>query len=181
MHKLEKWDKKGKVSVFIDKTPVIRLRSITPTTTKDEVISINKYPLKNCRTLNITVFYHLKNKKYEFSIPKGFCFDGATIPPALWAVIGSNTDNKFATAALIHDWICQHHECIDYDRYLSTLIFDVCLECAGVNKVKRWLMKHAVDNWQKLQNWKCGSGVAQPHGLPSTVKNNSATGENKNA
>lgn len=42
-------------------------------------------------------------------IPAGFEFDGASIPPLLWPVIGSPFDPRLIGAALIHDWLYSTH------------------------------------------------------------------------
>lgn len=38
------------------------------------------------------------------TIPAGYCFDGASIPPALWSVIGHPFVPQFVRAALVHDY-----------------------------------------------------------------------------
>ena len=42
-----------------------------------------------------------KENIYNFTIPKGYCYDGASVPKFFYRVIGANTDNKFLIAALI--------------------------------------------------------------------------------
>ena len=105
----------------------------------------------------ITITYSNEGKlPDEFIIPKGYCFDGASIPRIFWRIIGPNTDNTFLVAAMVHDYLCENHSVIDNDRYLSTLIFNDLLEVGGVCKIKRWFMKHSVDNYQKFCGWKKG-------------------------
>ena len=44
-----------------------------------------------------------------FVLPAGFEFDGASIPPILWPVIGSPFDPAYMEAALLHDWLYSTH------------------------------------------------------------------------
>ncbi len=41
----------------------------------------------------------------RFTVPEGFCSDGASIPRLLWSVVGSPFDPKFSAAAIMHDWL----------------------------------------------------------------------------
>lgn len=144
------------ITVCFDRVPNIRMRYCTPSTTKQEKKSIKKYPFINIETLNVKIFYKKENQSFEFTIPKDFCFDGASIPRFFWRIIGSNTDNTFLIAAMVHDYMCLNHSVVNSNRYLSTLIFNDLLEVGGTPAFKRWLMKHSVDNFQKFQKWKAG-------------------------
>ena len=148
------WYKSQRVGVFFDTVPKIGIRYSLPSMTKDEKKSIKKYPFINKTDLKVHIFDYVNNKNYEFTIPKGYCYDGASIPRLFWRVIGSNTDNTFLIAALVHDYLCEHHKLVDYNRYLSTLVFNDLLTVGGVGPVKRWFMKHSVDNYQKFCGWK---------------------------
>lgn len=144
------WYKNKSVGVFFDDIPHVGIRYILPSNTQEEKKSIKKYPFINKKTLQVKLADYKKNKTYDFSIPKGYCYDGASIPRLFWRIIGSNTDNKFLIAALIHDVLCEHHEYIDYDREFSTIVFNALLEASDVNPVKRYLMKTSVNAFQKL-------------------------------
>ncbi|MBQ9149879.1 DUF1353 domain-containing protein [bacterium] len=150
------WYNKKDIGVFFNNVPNIKIRYSGPNTPEVEKDVIKKFPFINEDELEVEVFYHKKNKSYEFIIPKGYCFDGASIPRIFWRIIGPNTDNTFLVAAMVHDYLCENHSVIDNDRYLSTLIFNDLLEVGGVCKIKRWFMKHSVDNYQKFCGWKKG-------------------------
>ena len=91
------------------------------------------------------------NLPYFFTIPKGYDWNGANVPPCFWLLIGQQKEPRFRLASCVHDFICEHHEVIGYDRYLSTLIFEALCEYFGrFNDVKRWAMFHSVDNFQKV-------------------------------
>ena len=51
---------------------------------------------------------------------------------------------------MVHDKLCENHDFVNHNRYLSSLIFERLLKVAGVNKIKRKVMFIAVDNYQKL-------------------------------
>ena len=42
-------------------------------------------------------------------IPKGFCWDGASIPRPVWSIIGDDTEPDFWVPSLIHDWMYLTH------------------------------------------------------------------------
>ena len=121
--------------------------------------SIKKYPFINKRNLNVKLIDYQKNKIYNFSIPKGYCYDGASIPRLFWRVIGSNTDNRFLIPALVHDVLCEHHEYVDNDRKFSSNVFNALLEASEVCPMKRFFMKNSVDVFQKLFcKWRIADG-----------------------
>ncbi len=154
--KMLKWYENKNLKIFLSAHPKIVERYICPCCSKEEKKNILKKPYENFTSLNVEIEY--KDDKYSFTIPKGFCFDGASIPRAFWRLIGSNTDNTFLIAAMVHDFMCENHSVVGNNRYLSTLIFNALLEVGGVNPFKRWMMKHTVDNYQKFCRWKAEDG-----------------------
>ena len=100
---------------------------------------------------DISIFVEYKDKMYNFTIPKNYDWNGANVPPFLWLLVGQRTDPRFRLASCVHDYLCEHHNIIENNRYLSTLIFEtLCLHFGKFNAVKRWAMFHGVDNFQKL-------------------------------
>lgn len=146
------WYSDDILEIEFDKIPCVGIRYALPTMTEAEKKSIAKYPFVNKKDLKVKITYY--TDVCEFIIPKDYCYDGASIPRMFWRIIGAKTDNSFLVAALIHDWMCEHHEVVDNNRYLSTLIFNALLEVGGVSSFRRWLMKHSVDNFQKFCGWK---------------------------
>lgn len=122
--------------------------------TEEERKSIERYPFINKKNLQVRLIDYKKDKTYNFEIPKGYCYDGASIPRLFWRIIGSNTDNRFLIPALIHDILCENHSFIDNDRKFSTEVFNALLEASEVNAFKRFLMKNSVDCFQKTQKWR---------------------------
>jgi len=148
-----KWASNNKAGVLFNKIPAIGIRYLLPSSTSEEKKSIKKYPFINKQNLVVQLIDYKKIKQYLFEIPKGYCYDGASVPKVFWRVIGSNTDNKFLLAALVHDVLCEHHNYVDNDRKFSSEVFNVLLECAEVYPLKRYLMKNSVDFFQRFCGW----------------------------
>ena len=147
------WYKSDKLSIFFDDVPHVGVRYVLPSSTEIEKESIKKYPFINRKPLEVKLFNHIKNKSYGFVIPKGYCYDGASIPRIFWRLIGSNTDNSFLIPALIHDVLCENHSYIDNDREFSSEVFNALLEVSDVGKFKRYLMKNSVNIFQIFCKW----------------------------
>lgn len=144
------WYEDEELTIGFSCMPHVCVRYIVPSATCDEILSIKQYPFI-CKTeLRVAIFDRIKQKVYKFTIPKGYCYDGASIPRVFWRLIGSNTDNSFLIPALIHDVLCENHDYIDNDRALSTRVFNALLTESKVNPVKRFLMKNSVATFQTL-------------------------------
>ena len=144
------WYEDEELSIGFSSMPHVCVRYIVPSATCDEILSIKQYPFICKSELKVTIFDNLKSRSYKFTIPKGYCYDGASIPRLFWRLIGSNTDNSFLIPALIHDVLCENHNYIDNDRALSTRVFNALLVESKVNPVKRFLMKNSVATFQTL-------------------------------
>ena len=144
------WYKNQRAGIFFSENPSVGIRYYVPSMSKEERLSIEKYPFICKKELKVCLKDYKKNKLYEFTIPKGYCYDGASIPRLFWRVIGSNTDNKFLIPALIHDVLCEHHEYIENDRAFSTEVFNVLLESNEVSSFKRFFMKNSVACFQTI-------------------------------
>ena len=148
------WYVDNDLEIIFSQPPLVGIRYVIPSMDKAEKQSIKKYPFINRRDLTVMIRDKKKEVTHAFTIPKGFCFDGASIPRMFWRIIGSNTDNSFLVAALIHDVLCTNHQYVNNDRYLADKVFERLLYVAGVPAFKRWLMFHSVDNYQKFCGWK---------------------------
>ena len=148
-----KWFENDELTIFLSEVPHVCVRYPIPSMTDEEIEDIKKKPFINKNELYVALFDHVKKQTYKFTIPKEYKYDGATIPRFFWRIIGSNTDNTFLIPALVHDAICENHHYINCDRAFSTKVFDALLFAGGVNVVKRFLMKHSVDLFQRTQGW----------------------------
>lgn len=147
------WYEDELLAIGFSEVPHVCIRYILPSSTNEEIKSIKKYPFVNKKTIKVTLFDHIKEEVYTFTIPKGYCYDGATIPKFFWRVIGSSTDNSFLIPALIHDVLCENHHYVNNDREFSSKVFDALLEVAEVPPFKRFLMKNSVDFFQRFCAW----------------------------
>jgi hypothetical protein len=51
-------------------------------------------------------FGYLDARGIEWSVPAGATVDGASIPGALWALVGHPFKNPYRKASVVHDWYC---------------------------------------------------------------------------
>ncbi len=144
-----KWYEDKDLRIDFNDIPSIGIRYILPSMSEEEKRSVKKYPFINKVPLDVYLEDKRKSKMYKFTIPKKYCFDGASVPRFFWRVIGSNTDNKFLVPAVIHDYMCENHACVNNDRAFSTRVFNALLQVSGVGNVKRFFMKNSVDIFQK--------------------------------
>lgn len=142
------WYEDDELQIIFDDTPYVSIRYALPSMSDIEIKSIKKYPFINKRDFGVEIRY--KNEIFNFIIPKGYCFDGASIPWLFRRIIGAPTDNSFLIAALIHDVICENHKYVKNNRKLSTKIFDALLTTSRVGRFKRFLMTSGVNMFQKL-------------------------------
>lgn len=151
---MKEWYSNKEVGIFFNTIPQVAIRYYLPEMTLEEKKSIEQYPFINKKELQVRLIDKKKNKTYNFCIPKGYCYDGASIPRAFWRIIGANTDNRFLIPALIHDILCENHHYIDNDRKFSTKVFNALLEANGVFGLKRFCMKHSVNWFQIFCHWR---------------------------
>ena len=147
------WYSDDELEIVFNKTPDLDIRFIMPCMTKAEINEINKKPFICEKDLFVTLKDKVQQVTYEFLIPKGYTWDGATIPRIFWRLIGSKSDNRFLVPSLIHDVLCENHDYIDDNRYFSTIVFERLLYVSKVNAFSRWMIKHSVDNFQKFCGW----------------------------
>lgn len=121
-------------------------------------ISINLNDKKKPYVLlnNVVYLAHTDKYTYRIAIPKGYSFDGATIPRFFYRIIGSKGEIEFLPAALIHDWLCENKSFIEkHGVQISSDIFRDILILYKVPKWKAKTMATAVRMWQTFQpGWK---------------------------
>lgn len=144
------WYSDDEIEIFLDKVPNVTMRYVTPFTTEEEKKEINKKPFINLTELKVIIQDKVEQENYEFCIEKDYCWNGASIPRLFWRITGSNTDNRFLIASMIHDKLCENKDFIDNNRALSTDVFNALLKVAKVNPVNRFFMKNSVAVFQTL-------------------------------
>lgn len=121
--------------------------------TNKEKETIAKYPFINNTALIVELFDDIKEQGYGFTVPKNFRWDGATIKPIFWLLIGSKTDPRFKNPSMIHDYICNNKYIVNFDRNFSSRVFRAMLLKAGVSRFKAQIMYLAVDIYQRFCGW----------------------------
>ena len=128
--------------------PLISVREVLPDDSPEAVKDKNKKPFIAMASALIKVLYN--GKIYYVTNETGYCYDGATIP----FKIGKG-NMKLLIPALYHDIICEDKSKVDYNRYLSSLIFRELLIQCKVNKIVAYTMFLTVDTYQRfMRGWK---------------------------
>lgn len=147
------WYEDDYIGINFNEVPHPCIRFATPSMTNAEIANIKKYPFLNRKDLKVQLDDYFSEKTYTFTIPKGYCWDGATIPRIFWRLIGAKTSPDFLIPSMIHDVLCENHQYVDNDRYFADRVFDCLLKVSNVPAINRWLMFHTMDNYQKFCGW----------------------------
>lgn len=149
------WYQDKELSIGFNHKPHTNMLEPLPNMSAEEKKLIEKYPFINYSNLEVKLSDFKKNVSYLFTIPKKFRWDGATIAPVFWLLIGTKTDPRFKIPSMIHDYMCGNKDVVNYDRKYSSKVFKSLLLVSNVSKFKAQTMFIAVDNFQKLQKgWK---------------------------
>lgn len=151
--------------LFIDfnVVPDARIRVIEDTDTEPTKQAKIKYPFELFNTITVTI--QTDFREFEFDVYNGYVWNGADIPPFLWRIVGSRTDNQFLIASMLHDYMLQFKKyminevlenqiTVSEYRRLTSLIFREKLKHQGVNTIKANIMSWAVDVFQHYGNKK---------------------------
>jgi len=113
---------------------------------------VSPVPKKNKLELqeSLTLRYQYKGEVKGFTIPRGYVYDGASIP-----ILRSDFQPKFLRASLIHDWFCdaygsRHKTRIDFDVEEMSEIFGEVLKLDGVGYFHAEAMEMAVTVFKSL-------------------------------
>lgn len=88
--------------------------------------------------------------KHTITIPKGFIFDGASIPRLFWTVIGTTPFNpKTIVASCVHDWYCNYATTYG-QRVIGDACFYYLLRTHNVGWLRATLMYAGVRVWSSL-------------------------------
>ena len=83
-------------------------------------------------------------------MPKGYTWDGASIPFGFRWILGGKGNPKFLVPSCVHDRMCEEKGLVKYNRRLSSIIFKELLISCGCGKTRANIMFGAVDNYQKM-------------------------------
>lgn len=88
----------------------------------------------------------------DIVIPKGFVFDGVTLP-APFTMLFSNKDlRQGIKASCFHDFMCRHKD--KYGRKEATDILIELWREAGLDELKAQIAKVSINIYQFLKGWK---------------------------
>lgn len=82
----------------------------------------------------------------EITIPKGFVTDGASIPKAVWSIIGHPFMPRFVEAAVVHDFCVVNQ----FNGSARDKLFYETLISNGVKKWRAKAMYWAVIGWRRV-------------------------------
>ena len=84
----------------------------------------------------------------EYTIPRGFVFDGASIPKLVRPLMGSPFHPRYIEAALVHDFCCQ----LCLEGNMRDTKFRELLQLNSVSKIKSNAMYGAVVGYRWFMN-----------------------------
>ena len=134
---------KDNLKIYVDVEP-------TPTVKNSRICSKEEMqkPYVNTDRCMFTVFYN--DEQFIILCERGYDWDGASIPFGFRWLIGAKGSPQFLVPSMVHDKLCENHNLVKNNRYLSSLIFRELLIAYKVNKFKANVMFNAVDNFQKI-------------------------------
>lgn len=135
------WCDKPYLKITSDIEPKTVVRKPLPSDTKEEKKDKKNKPYLNKKNVVFTVNY--LGIVYIIEIKKGYKWNGTNC-------LGLQHNPKLLDASCVHDFCCEHHNVVEYDRQLSSMIFREIGIASGVNKPFMWVAYHAVDNFQKI-------------------------------
>ena len=121
---------------------------------KEEIKQAKKKPLYLENDVPVVLWNKKTHDIHFFVIESGYDYDGASIWKFFWRLIGSKEDIRFKIASLIHDYICEHKECVLYQRRFSSIVLERLLRVADTDLLRRILMFVAVEIYQMCKKWK---------------------------
>lgn len=119
------------IKLYTDRAELIEVR--------DLVLDVD-YAVKGSQRMKLLKSLHVKVGGVVRIIPNGTEWNGASIPRLFWSIIGKPTQQEFALASLIHDYLYM----IRHDRDEADAVFRKLLDWAGVNGRRVALMWGAV-------------------------------------
>jgi hypothetical protein len=118
-------------------------------------VTVHRKPPVLLRPLPSKKKYLLESDYYvsaSCTVPKGFEYNGASVPFFGWLATTTPFDPRVMRAALVHDWLYHSHQ---FDRKFSDVMFYQYLLLDGLGSVRAKLMYWAVRiaGWAYWKNW----------------------------
>lgn len=89
---------------------------------------------------------------HNINIPKGFIFDGITVPAPFSGLFSNKDLRQGIKAACFHDFMCQNKD--KYKRKEATnILIELWLQ-SGLNRFKAQIAKFSINIYQMLKGWK---------------------------
>lgn len=113
-----------------------------------------KYPLIVIRSFVVKVYY--LGKVFTIEVPAGRQWDGMTINAGflkyfIYLIVGGTSISpRFAIPSLIHDCLCDHHELINENSDLCSLMFEGLLWYYLIEPWRLKLITTLTNLWQKF-------------------------------
>lgn len=108
------------------------------------------YPLPFTRRYalhsDLEVVWEYKGEQKKLIIDKGYITDGASIPKALWSIMGSPYLPEYITAAIVHDRMWE----LDWEVEEMSDLFKLILKDSNVSESTSELMRTAVYVYKKI-------------------------------
>jgi hypothetical protein len=113
------------------------------------------------KLLNAVTYFDPADK--QWTAPKGFTSDGASIPQAFWSLVGGPWDGPYRNAAIVHDRYCVSRS--EPSPAVHLMFYRAC-RASGVGKIKSKILYAAV----RIGGPRWGDDVLRiPRPGPSTI------------
>lgn len=89
-------------------------------------------------------FKYIDADKKVWRVPSGVLVDGASIPQALWSLIGGPFEGRYRNASVVHDYFCDSRKRKWQDVHK---VFYEAMLVSGVEKPRAYIMYKAVEKF----------------------------------
>jgi hypothetical protein len=145
----------GQNNKYALKFPRVTIEWTLPVDIPPMPIAINWGKLgEDCDLITLCQIRFVRGR-YDWIVPKGYEFDGASIPRLIRWAPGYQRVGRHLWAATIHDWICDHPE-KGASRAIGDAVFVTLLLDTGVERRQSRWMYRAVRLWSAFRAWQAG-------------------------
>jgi len=116
------------------------VRAVSPSAAS--FVAYDEYRMQTAKLLRMDITF-VEGVIHVVRIPRGYVFDGASIPRWAWSIVGYPFEPDLIQAACVHDWYCEQSTSY-FDRTIGDSVFLKLLSDAGVSSWRRCIMFGAV-------------------------------------